>query len=144
MNIIVIIILIIITISLFMLIIRVFTYLKYHTKNVSSTESARVQRNLCPIAGGWCILLSGWWILFLTCPMGRWYVLGHSIHRRTVINFDHQKTFLGLWKRLLGLQMLAAAYPNGELWNWLSLHPVNACFFYFLPVPSPSQCCLSQ
>ena len=60
-----------------------------------STVSDRVQRNMCPIAGGWRILLSGWWILFLTCPMGKWSILGHSIHRRTVINLGHQKNFLG-------------------------------------------------
>ena len=40
-------------------------------------------------------------------------------------------------------KIVAAAYPNGELLNGLSLRPVNT-FFYFLPVPSPSQCCLSQ
>ena len=82
-----------------------FTYLNYmyQTKMVLSALSARVQRSLCPIAGGWWILLSGWWILFLTCLVGKWSILGHSIHRRTVINLDHQKNFFGLVKTTLGL-----------------------------------------
>ena len=102
---------------------------KVSTKKVSSTESARVQKNSCPIAGGWWILLSGWWILFLTCPMGKWSVLGHSIHRRTVINLAHppQKCF-GLVKVILGLVNASCRLTQWRAVKLTFFAPCECCF----------------
>ena len=85
------------------------TYLKYQTKK------------FCPLYQlEWWILLSGWWILFLTCPMGKSSILGHSIHRRTVINLDHQKILGGLVKTTLGL--VNATILDKTTWESFSHH----------------------
>ena len=74
------------------------------------------------------LLLLGWWILFLTCPIGKWSLLGNSNYRRTVTNPAHPY-FFSFWKGMgveMAFRLVHASYSLPES------QAVKHTFFSFL------------
>ena len=84
-----------------------------HSPGIHEVMVSQRAKKVVSDSPGLVDLLSGKWILFLTCSMGNWYFFRNLNNRRTVINPAHQ-IFFRLIEMTFGLVHASYSLPEWQ------------------------------